>query len=94
MARMTTPLSDKEIKAAIPREKAYKLFDGEGLYLEVPPKQRKRWRLKYRFNGKEKLLSLGNYPNVSLKSARTNKKAELKELLASVLTQPLRFSPC
>jgi integrase len=82
MARMTTPLSDKEIRAATPREKAYKLFDGEGLYLEVPPKQRKRWRLKYRFNGKEKLLSLGNYPDVSLKSAR-NKKAELKELLAS-----------
>jgi integrase len=82
MARMTIPLSVQEIKSATPREKAYKLFDGEGLYLEVPPKQRKRWRLKYRFNGKEKLLSLGNYPDVSLKSAR-NKKAELKELIAS-----------
>ncbi len=82
MARMTTPLSDKEIRAAAPKEKAYKLFDGEGLFLEVPPKQRKRWRLKYRFNGKEKLLSLGNYPDVSLKAARI-KKAELKELLAS-----------
>ena len=82
MARMTTILSDKEIRAAIPREKAYKLFDGQGLFLEVPPKQRKRWRLKYRFDRKEKLLSLGNYPDVSLKSARI-KRAELKELLAS-----------
>ena len=52
MARKTIPLSDKEIKAASPREKAYKLFDGEGLYLEVPFRQRKRWRLKYCFNEK------------------------------------------
>lgn len=82
MARMTTPLSDKEIRAATPREKAYKLFDGEGLFLEVPPKQRKRWRLKYRFNGKEKLLSLGNYPDVSLKSARAQ-RTKFKTLLAT-----------
>ena len=41
MARMTAPLSDKEIRVATPREKAYKLFDGEGLFLEIPPKQRK-----------------------------------------------------
>ena len=84
MARMTKPLSDKEIRAAIPKEKAYKLFDGEGLFLEIPPRQKKRWRLKYRFNGKEKLLSLGTYPEVSLKSARS-KKVEMKELLASGL---------
>ena len=82
MARMTTPLSDKEIRAALPKEKAYKLFDGEGLFLEVPLKQRKRWRLKYRFNGKEKLLSLGNYPDVSLKSARVQ-RAKFKTLLAT-----------
>ena len=79
---MMTPLSDKEIRAAAPREKAYKLFDGEGLFLEVPPKQKKRWRIKYRFEGKEKSLSLGNYPDVSLKSARI-KRAEIKELVAS-----------
>ena len=80
MARMTTPLSDKEVKAAKPKEKMYKLFDGGGLYLEVPVKQSKRWRIKYRFGGKEKTLSLGTYPNVSLKAARI-KREKIKQLL-------------
>ncbi len=84
MARITTPLSDKEIRAASPQEKSYKLFDGGGLYLEVPPKQKKRWRLKYRFEGKEKTLSLGTYPDVSLKDAR-KKREELKALLAQAM---------
>lgn len=80
MARMTKPLSDKEVKAAKPKEKMYKLFDGGGLYMEVPPKQSKRWRIKYRFDGKEKTLSLGTYPTISLKSAR-DKREEIKQLL-------------
>jgi len=80
MARITTPLSDKEVKAAKQKEKMYKLFDGGGLYLEVPVKQSKRWRIKYRFDGKEKTLSLGTYPNVSLKSARI-KREEIKQFL-------------
>ncbi len=80
MAKITTPLSKKEIDAAKPIEKMYKLFDGGGLYLEVPVKQSKRWRIKYRFDGKEKTLSLGIYPNVSLKSART-KREKIKQLL-------------
>ncbi len=80
MAKITTPMSDKEIKAAKPKEKIYKLFDGGGLYLEVPTKQSKRWRIKYRFDKKEKTLSLGIYPNVSLKSART-KREKIKQLL-------------
>jgi integrase len=80
MARITTPLSDKEVKAAKPKEKMYKLFDGGGLYLEVPVKQSKRWRIKYRFEGKEKTLSLGTYPDVSLKSARS-KREKIKQLL-------------
>lgn len=80
MARSVIPLSDKEIKAAKPRDKMYKLFDGGGLYLEVPVKQSKRWRIKYRFGGKEKTLSLGTYPEVSLKSARS-KRERIKQLL-------------
>ena len=80
MARITTPLSDKEVKAAKPKEKAYKIFDGGGLFLEVPPKQNKRWRIKYRIEGKEKMLSLGTYPTVSLKSARS-KRETIKQLL-------------
>ncbi len=80
MARITTPLSDKEVNAAKPKEKMYKLFDGGGLYMEVPPEQSKRWRIKYRFEGREKTLSLGTYPDVSLKSART-KREKIKQLL-------------
>lgn len=53
MARLTTPLTAKEIQSAKPREKEYKLFDGGGLYLAVTPKGGKWWRLKYRFNNKE-----------------------------------------
>ncbi len=70
MARITTPLTATEIKAAKPKQKTYKLFDGGGLYLEVPTKQQKRWRLKYRLDGKDKLLSLGVYPTISLQEAR------------------------
>ncbi len=60
------PLTDAEIRTAKPKEKPYKLFDGGGLYLDVVPSGGKRWRLKYRFRGKEKLLSLGVYPDVPL----------------------------
>jgi len=63
-------LTDKAAKAAKPREKAYKLADGGGLYLLVNPEGRKYWRLKYRFLGKEKLLALGVYPDVSIAEAR------------------------
>ena len=81
MAKATKPLTDKEIRTAKPKEKAYKLFDGGGLFLSVPKSGQKRWRLKYRINGKEKLLSLGIYPTVSLSDAR-KKREELKELIA------------
>ena len=70
MARMTKPLSDKEIKAAKPIEKLYRLYDGNGLVLEVPSKGSKRWRFRYRFDGREKTMSLGVYPKVTLKKAR------------------------
>ena len=63
-------LSDTAIRAAKPAEKAVRLFDGRGLYLEVAPSGGKWWRFKYRHNGKEKRLALGAYPGVSLKSAR------------------------
>ena len=63
-------LTDATIRTAKPKQKAYKLFDGEGLYLEVSPSGGKWWRLKYRFNGKEKRLSLGTYPDVPLASTK------------------------
>ena len=81
MARQTKPLTDKEIKAAKPREKEYKIFDGGGLYLSVTPKNKKWWRLKYTFDGKEKRISLGVYPKTSLQEAR-KKREELKHKIS------------
>ena len=64
------PLTDTAVRLAKPRPKAYKLFDGGGLYLEVNPAGGKWWRWKYRFAGKENRLSFGVYPEVGLKAAR------------------------
>ena len=81
MARITTPLSamaitnlkplsDKEFKESKAKSKTTRLYDGGGLFIEAPANSRKRWRLKYRFEGKDKLISLGTYPTVTLKNAR------------------------
>lgn len=61
--------------------KNQKFFDGLGLFLEVPQRGSKRWRLKYRFDGKEKLISLGTYPDTGLDLAR-RKALIAKKLLA------------
>jgi hypothetical protein len=74
-------LTDTAIRNAKPGGKPVKLFDGGGLYLEVSPTGGKWWRLKYRFAGKEKRLSLGVYPGVSLKNARECREAS-RRLLA------------
>lgn len=63
-------LSDKAIKNASPRAKPFKLADSGGLFLLVGPSGTRFWRLKYRFAGKEKQLSLGAFPAVSLTGAR------------------------
>jgi integrase len=67
-------LTDRAIRAAKPKETPCKLFDGAGLYLLMPAKakaqQRPAWRFKYRYQNREKLISLGTYPDVSLKQAR------------------------
>ncbi len=52
-------LNARQVSAARPKDKPYKLSDGGGLYLLVHPGGSRYWRLKYRFSGKEKLLSLG-----------------------------------
>ena len=71
-------LTDVFLKNALPKAKPYKVFDGEGLYIEIRPNGGKWWRLKYRHGGKEKRISLGTYPAVSLKQARTERsKARL-----------------
>lgn len=68
------PLTDREIKTALPKEKNYKLSDEKGLFLQISSKGSKLWRIKYRFEGKEKLLSIGVYPEVSLKVARQHRE--------------------
>ncbi len=70
-----------EIRNTKPADKAYRLFDERGLYLEVAPSGGKWWRLKYRFNGKEKRLSLGVFPEIALKDARDRRDA-IRKILA------------
>ncbi|UCV15526.1 tyrosine-type recombinase/integrase [Quatrionicoccus australiensis] len=64
------PLTDTAIRTAKPAEKPYKLADEKGLFLLLNPNGSKWWRLKFRVDGKEKLLSLGTYPEIGLKKAR------------------------
>jgi len=76
------PLTNTAIKNVKPGDKTLRLFDGGGLYLEVAPSGGKWWRLKYRFDGKEKRISLGVYPDVSLKDAR-QRRDDARKLLAN-----------
>lgn len=75
------PLTETQAKNAKPRDRAYKLADSEGLFLLVQPNGTKLWRMKYRFAGKEKLLSFGAYPALGIAAARDKRKAA-KALLA------------
>jgi len=75
-------LTDTTVRNAKPGEKTARIFDGGGLYLEVAPSGGKWWRLKYRHGGKEKRLSLGVYPDVSLKDAR-QRRDDARKLLAN-----------
>jgi integrase len=77
-------LSDVKIRNAKPREKQYKLSDSEGLYLLVAPTGGKHWRLKYRFDGKEKLLALGSYPEISLSEARARRTDARQQIAKGV----------
>ena len=77
-------LTDLGIRKAKPRTKTYKMADGGGLFLQVQPNGSKYWRLFYRFEGKQKLLALGVYPDVSLLLARERRDAARKLLAADV----------
>ena len=75
------PLTDTAIRKAMPGPKTRKLSDGKGLYLELSPAGGRWWRLKYRIAGVEKRISLGTYPETSLKAAR-EKMEEARALVA------------
>lgn len=72
------------IRNAKPGEKPHKLADGGGLFLLVTPSGGKWWRLKYRFDGKEKLLSMGTWPDVSLAEARNRREEARRQLGAGI----------
>ncbi|TVT74640.1 MAG: DUF4102 domain-containing protein [Denitromonas halophila] len=76
------PLTDAAIRKVRPAEKPQKLFDGGGLHLVVTPAGGKLWRLKYRIGGRERLLSIGQYPQISLKQAR-ERRDEARAMLAA-----------
>jgi integrase len=80
-------LTDIAIKSSKPRESAYKLTDGRGLQLHITPQGSKLWRWAYRHEGKQKLMALGVYPDVSLAQARD--KADLARKLLATGTDPM-----
>jgi len=75
-------LTDIKVRTAKPKEKQYKLTDGNGMHLLVHPNGSKYWRLQYRFGGKQKMLALGVYPDVSLADARA-RRDDARKLLAN-----------
>jgi hypothetical protein len=76
------PLTDQTIPCANPKAKPYKLTDERGLHLLIHPNSGKYWRFSYRFDGKQKTLALGVYPDVSLAQAR-ERRDEARALLKS-----------
>ena len=78
------PLNDIKCKSIKPKEKIFMISDEKGLYLEVNPNGSKYWRLKYRFDGKEKKLAFGVYPEVSLKEARDKADEARKKIKDSI----------
>ncbi|HBW9349134.1 TPA: tyrosine-type recombinase/integrase [Klebsiella pneumoniae] len=77
-------LNARQVDTAKPREKAYQLADGAGLYPEVVPSGSRYWRMKYRFNGKEKRMAFGVYPAVSLAQARALRDEAKKKLAEGI----------
>src|SRR4051812_18949655 len=75
-------LTETQIRAARATDKPVKLFDGGGLYLLVNPNGGRWWRLKYRHGGRERGISLGVYPDVALKDART-RRDEARRLISN-----------
>lgn len=83
-------LTDTKVRNAKPEKKQIKLFDGDGLFLLISPPGKRTpngsrcWRFKYRFNGKEKLLALGTYPEVSLSDARDKRTEARRQIAAGI----------
>ena len=86
---MENKLTDAVIKNYKPKNKPYKVSDGKGLFLLINPNGSRLWRLKYRLKGKEKLLALGSYPEVSLANARKERDESRKFIFGNEPTDPM-----
>ena len=82
MPKRIAPLTDAKVRSAKPTKKPQKMYDGFGLFLLVTPSGGKLWNFKYRFEGKEKKLSFGAYPEISLGKAR-QRREQARSLLAN-----------
>jgi hypothetical protein len=80
MPKRIIPLSDMKVQKAKSKDKSITLFDGGGLFLMVTPTGGKLWRFKYRFDGKEKKLAFGTYPEISLLGARKRRDEARSQL--------------
>lgn len=80
--KSTDKLTDIVARNSKPKDKPYRISDGESMFLEVMPNGSKYWRLAYRFAGKQKLLAIGIYPKMSIKDARKRRR-EAKEMIAA-----------
>jgi Arm DNA-binding domain len=76
-------ISEAWVRGAKPAQKTYRLTDARGLYLQVTPTGGRYWRFNYRFDGKQKTLALGTYPDVPLAKAR-ERLEEARQLIADV----------
>lgn len=85
MPKIIVPLTDARIRNAKPREKLYKMFDGDGLYIEVTTSGSRIWRFKFRQpNGKENVLTFGPYPEITLQDAREKRLATRRLMLQGI----------
>ena len=74
-------LTDVKIRNLKPKDKPYKTADYDGLYILTKPNGSRLWRFKYRIKGKEKLLSIGSYPEISLQEARAKRDEARKQIV-------------
>lgn len=84
MPKRIAPLTDTKVRTAKSAGKETKLFDGGGLFLLVTPSGGKLWYLKYRFDGKEKKIGFGTYPEISLSDAREKRTEARKQIAAGI----------
>ena len=90
MPKRIIPLSDMKVQKAKPKDKPVTLFDGGGLFLMVTPSGGKLWRFKYRFDGKEKKIAFGIYPETSLLDAREKRDEARRQLAKGIDPSSIR----